>query len=154
MLCNFLWFCSTIFLNNILQRPLSCFFILISHHFINWRRIYLNLCLYCCFSATFSPNILEINALWTGNSGYLIMLWNDALGKSIAIFIWLKISFTHVFESIGTYHPWSKHDVKGVYHFLCVTEGYRIHNRQTLLSSFPIPITWHVFNAYWHPTHC
>ena len=77
---------------------LAVFFVfsILGHHFINWRRQSMNMCLCCCFWPTFALDLSEINCLWNGSSGYSRMLWNDALCKSIASFYLIDKQVFHM----------------------------------------------------------
>ena len=70
--------------------------IILSQHFIKWRRKHLNLCLYCCFCPTFALNLSERNCLSIGNSVYSRLIWNDTQCKSIVIFRLIEKSVLHM----------------------------------------------------------
>ena len=116
-----------ILLNDIFRNLLSEFFdfSVRRHYFSNCRIRYLIMCLCCCFWPKLAVNLLERNCLWVTWGCFEMMCCVIVL----PFFIWLKKAVFHTPIKNGTYQPYIKHDVKGVYQFLSVTEWYTIHNK-------------------------
>ena len=131
-----------------LFRDLLGFFSIFSHHLINRRRQFLTLCLCCCFCPTFMLNLPERKCLWTNNSGYSRLICNDDLCKSIAIFHFIDKSVCHMplKALVLTTHTVNM-EWRVSISFYVWQNGTQstIHNKQTLISSFSLPITWHSF---------